>query len=68
MADAVDSKSTARKGMTVQVRPPAPLKNHHETCISINRISGFMILQDFVFRRFSLISAFIGDYVLRLRK
>jgi hypothetical protein len=25
MADAVDSKSTARKGMTVQVRPPAPL-------------------------------------------
>ncbi len=24
MADAVDSKSTTRKGMTVQVRPPAP--------------------------------------------
>ncbi len=27
MADAVDSKSTARKGITVQVRAPAPLLN-----------------------------------------
>ena len=68
MADAVDSKSTARKGMTVQVRPPAPLKNPSETCIFINEINSIVMLRGFGFRRFSLLSAFFCDYVSRLTK